>query len=190
MGVVDGAVTGSFLGPWGAVIGAGLGLFGNLFGAHEQASSANHGADLQAQAARYAADVNARAQAEALAFLRSQSENAYQNSETSRHGNYDQWAARERRLGSIGEALGYGNREVPGYVAGVDPKFVGSGATDGAMAASGGVPTYGANTGATGMPPQPGTVGYYLAQQQQPQQRYLPLPMARNPYAGSVGSYL
>lgn len=171
---------------WNLLIPAAASLFGNLFGAHKQASSADHAADIQAQAARYAADVQAKAQAEALAFLRSQSENAYQNSETTRHGNYDQWAARERRLGTIGEALGYGTREVPGYVAGVDPKFTDPSSAappSGGYVAQPGLPTYGANTGSNGLTPPPGSVGYYLAQQQQAP-RYLPLR------AGSVGSYL
>lgn len=128
-GAVGGAAVG---GPWGALIGAGIGLFGSLFGAHLQSNAANDAAKMQSEAARYAADLQAKAQAEALGFTKAQAENAYQNTEASRQGNYGQWAAAQRRIGTLGQMLGLGQREIPGYMAGVDPNFGGSSAPAGA----------------------------------------------------------
>lgn len=108
---------------WKDYFDIGSNLFGNLWGAHAQSSAANRGADMSAEAMRYAADLNARAQADSLRYLQQQGGNAFANAEASRHGNYDQWAARERRLGSIGEMLGYGSREIPAYVPGVAPTY-------------------------------------------------------------------
>lgn len=101
MGLVDGAAGGSAFGPWGAVAGAGIGLIGQIFGARSQA----------------------KATREALDFQKQQAQNSYLNNEVARRANYDQWAARSRRIGSIGEALGYGAREIPAYVAGVNPYY-------------------------------------------------------------------
>lgn len=108
-----GTSVGSMFGPWGTVIGAGFDLFGTLFGANKQAESS-----------RYAADISSRDNAAALAFMKRQAQNAYANSEAARRANYEQWAARERRLGSVGRLLGWGPREIPAYVPGVDPRFV------------------------------------------------------------------
>lgn len=112
--------------PWGTIIGAGTQLFGNLFAAHEQTSAADRAAQIQADAAKYSADLMAKANADALAFQRGQAENAFQNNEASRRGNYQTDAARQRRLGFIGEEVGLGPREIPAYVPGVDPNLTGT----------------------------------------------------------------
>ncbi len=123
-----GAASGAVAGPWGAVIGAGIGLFGSLFGAHMQTQAASESAQIEAAAQKYAADLQAKANADTLAFTKGQAENAFQNSEASRQGNYGMYAAAQRRLGSVGELIGAGPREIPAYVPGVDPGFTGGGA--------------------------------------------------------------
>lgn len=109
--------------PWSTIVGAGSQLFGNLFAAHEASSAADQGAASSAAAAKYSADLTAKANADALKFQYGSAENAFQNSEAARQGNYGIFAARERRLGPIGEEVGLGPREIPAYVPGVDPGF-------------------------------------------------------------------
>lgn len=109
---------------WGDVFKAGTSLFGNLFGAHQQASAANNAAQISADALKYGANLQDQAAQRQEAFLRQQAENGYANSEVDRRANYDQWAARENRLGSLSAALGYGGRAVPAYVPSVDPHYL------------------------------------------------------------------
>lgn len=130
--------------PWSTIIGAGTQLFGNLFAANQASSAADKGAEATAAAAKYSADLTAKANADALKFQYAGAENAFQNNEAARQGNYGIFAARERRLGPIGEEVGLAPREVPAYVPGVDPGFgtMGEAATGtpstGAPAAGGG----------------------------------------------------
>lgn len=130
---------------WDDVAVAGIGLFGHLFGAGKQAKAAKEAAAIEAAAQKYSADLQAKATADTLAFTRGQAQNAWQNSEVDRRGNYDQWAARERRVGSIGALVGLGPREIPGFVSGVDPQFGGAPGPS----SSQGAPT--APTGPTGI---------------------------------------
>jgi hypothetical protein len=102
-----------------AAVSGGASVAGSAIAAH----GSNKAAQSSIAAANHAADVEAQSQAEALAFQRQQAENTYRNTEVNRRGNYDQWAARESRLGSIGQLLGYGARPVPAYVPSVDPQF-------------------------------------------------------------------
>lgn len=111
-GAASGAGAGWMAGPWGALIGAGIGLFGSLFGAHKQ----SQGVQQQVDAAKYAADLQAKATAEALAYTRAQADREYAMAESTRHANYDQWAAAQRRLGTVGQMLGLGDRDIPAYV--------------------------------------------------------------------------
>lgn len=94
-----------------------------IYRAHKQSSAANNAAKLTTSAANHAADVQGKSAAEALTFQRQQAENDAKNTEATRRANYDQWAARERRLGSVGEALGYGTRNIPAYVPTIDPHY-------------------------------------------------------------------
>lgn len=128
--------------PWGTIIGAGTQLFGNLFAAHEQAAGADQAAQIAAASAKYQADLIAKANADSLAFQGKSAENAYQNNEAARQGNYGIFAARERRLGTIGDEVGLGAREIPAYVPGVDPGFgtIGDAATGTPPAPSSGAP--------------------------------------------------
>lgn len=127
--------------PWATIIGAGSQLFGNLFAANQASNAADKGASEAAAAAKYSADLTAKANADAQRFNERSAENAYQNNEAARQGNYGIFAARERRLGSIGEEVGLGAREIPSYVPGVDPGFgtMGEAASGQPFAGAGGV---------------------------------------------------
>lgn len=188
-GIVSGATGGSAAGPWGAVAGAAIGLFGSLFGAHMASSAATKSAQIQADAQLKAQQLQAKSAADALAFTKQQAQQTYLTDETNRRANYDQWAAREGRLGSVEDLLGYGPRNTPAYVAGVDPHF----ATAPAAPPPAGyvrpatLPTYAANTGSNGLTPPPlmGSVDSYL------DPRNLITPDLQHRAApGSVGSYM
>jgi hypothetical protein len=79
-------------------------------GAQEDATAA------QAAATKYAADLQAKAAADALAFQRQQAAYDATQAETNRAANYDQWAAKQSLLGSVGQALGLPARSIPAYV--------------------------------------------------------------------------
>ena len=118
----------------GDLVKGGLDLFGSLFGAHQQTSAANRAAEIQAAALKYSADQQAQATAEALAFQKEQARRDYLSTETNRRANYDQWAAREARLGNtLGVMLGLGPRDIPAYV----PLAPGTAPTSAAPGASG-----------------------------------------------------
>lgn len=125
--------------PADDIFKTGASLFGNLFGANMQISAADRSAAATAAAAKYAADLQAKASADALAFQYGSAENSFLNNEAARQGNYAQDAAHQRRLGTIGEEVGLGPREIPAYVPGVDPHFGGGGG--GAAATGGGAPS-------------------------------------------------
>lgn len=110
--------------PWlgTAIAGVAAGT-GAIVGAKMQSGAIRHGADMQTAAANTAAAAQLEASQKAETFARQQAEGAYQNDERVAHANYDQWAAREKRLGSIGASLGYGTRDIPAYVGGVDPRY-------------------------------------------------------------------
>lgn len=111
--------------PWlgTAIAGIATGT-GAVVGAKMQSGAANRAARAQSQSANYGADRQLEASREAERFARAQAQAAYQQAEADRRANYEQWASRERRLGSIAESLGYGRRDIPGYVPSVDPRFV------------------------------------------------------------------
>jgi hypothetical protein len=132
-------------GPVGSqLVRGGFDLFGSLFSGKMAANGQTEAARIASESAKYAADLQAKANTEATAFSRAQAENTWQNSEAARHGNYDQWAAGQHRLQSVGDYLGLGPREIPSYVPGIDPRFLegspavpaGPGATPGAPAAA------------------------------------------------------
>lgn len=102
------------------------GLFGFL-GAGKQADAAKEAAKSQSQAAmygvdkttaaaQYAADQQAKSTAEALAFQKQQAAQDQANFNSTSGANYGQWAAREGRLSSIGQALGLPARDIPAFV--------------------------------------------------------------------------
>lgn len=138
--------------PWGTIVGTGTQLFGNIFAAHEASAGADRAAEIAAAGNKYSADLTAKANADALKFQYANAENAFQNNEAARSGNYGIFAARERRLGSIGDEVGLGPREIPAYVPGVDPGF----GTMGEAASGGAPPASGATSG--GSPSDPNAI--------------------------------
>jgi hypothetical protein len=102
--------------PFIPLIAAGVTGGTALVGAHMQSSAAKHAADAESRAANHAADVQARSAQEALDFQKQQAAHDAEVAETNRRANYDQWAAQQRRMGSVGEALGFGPRAIPDYV--------------------------------------------------------------------------
>jgi hypothetical protein len=170
-----------------------------------QARQAGKSAKLQTNAANHAADSQERSQAEALAFTRANAQSAYENDEKTRRANYDQWAARERRLGAWSESLGNDPRQIPDYVPGVDPRYT-AGATPvptvasavkDAFGRSPGDPLYGVPKASPRQPGRPGpgpqSVGAALAPPP-PIDVGDPSPLytqrARRGTPGSVASYL
>lgn len=119
---------------------AGGSAAAGIVGAKMQSGAAHDAATAESSAAKYAADQQTKANAEALAFSKQQGENAFQNTEAARQGNYGMYAAAQRRLGSIGSLIGAAPREIPDYVPGVDPHFDGSAATPGAPSSGGAAP--------------------------------------------------
>lgn len=119
MGVADsvagGASAGLLGGPVGALIGAGIGLFGSLFGAHEQSSAATKAAQISSDAQLKAAAMQQQSAEEALTYEKQQAALTATNAEIAQHGNYDQYAARENRLGTLGQMMGLGPRDIPAY---------------------------------------------------------------------------
>lgn len=117
---------------WGAV-GAGAVATGAIASAKIGSNAYNKGAQAQTQAANYAADKTSQSAAAALQFQKEQAALDAQRAEENRHANYDQWAAREGRLGTLGELIGAGSRNIPAYVpisqGGTPPPTTGTGAT-------------------------------------------------------------
>lgn len=88
---------------------------GNQNAADTNAAAAGKSAQLQTTAAGHAADLQAKAAADALAFQRQQAAYAAQTADATARANYEQWAARQHQLGSIGQQLGLPARQVPDY---------------------------------------------------------------------------
>jgi hypothetical protein len=88
-----------------------------LIGAAKISSGASgRAASLATDAANHAADVQAKSAAETLAFTKEQAAKDQAIAETTRRANYDQWRAREERMGSLGQLIGQGPRNIPDYV--------------------------------------------------------------------------
>lgn len=122
--------------PIAAAVAGGTALAG-VVGAKLTSNASRDAATAEGSAQKYAADLQTKSNAEALAFTKQQGENAYQNTEAARQGNYGMYAAAQRRLGSIGSLIGAAPREIPNYVPGVDPHFDGSAAAPNASATAG-----------------------------------------------------
>jgi len=93
------------------IIGAAATTAGTVYGAKRQADAAEKAAGMQAQGSEQALD-----------FSKVQAAAAARQAEIDRRANYDQWAARDQRMGRLGEAVGLAPRRTPGYVPGMtDP---------------------------------------------------------------------
>lgn len=113
--------------PASILVPAIASVAGGVGSAVVQSRAAGKAAKETSQAANYAADRQAEAAQRQEQFLREQAQRDYEQQEAVRRANYEQWAAREQRLGSIAERLGYGKRNIPSYVPSVNPGFTGQG---------------------------------------------------------------
>lgn len=81
-----------------------------------QSRAAGKAADAQTQASNYAAEQQAKSAREALAFQRQQAHQDFLNAQNAQRGNYDQWAARQGRLSTLGQMVGSKPFVIPAYV--------------------------------------------------------------------------
>lgn len=77
---------------------------------------AREAANAQTEAANHAADIQSKSAAEALAFQKQQAAQDLVTHNATAKANYDQWASRERRISSLGAALGLAPRDIPDFV--------------------------------------------------------------------------
>jgi len=99
-----------------AVVAAAI-IAGGSFAAAKVASNANRDAANQStSSANYAADVKSKSDQAALDFEKQQAAQNQSNFEATQKANYDQWAAREGRLSTLGQMLGMPGRNIPAYV--------------------------------------------------------------------------
>lgn len=115
-GLVKGATGGGGVTSiWDLVVpGINAGL--NLYGQNKQANAVQDAASQQFASTKYATDAQSKSNADMLAYLQGQA--GYQNTvaEVNRQANYEQWAAKQKQLGSVGEMLGLPARAIPAYV--------------------------------------------------------------------------
>jgi hypothetical protein len=114
---------------------AGVSAAATAYGAHKASSAADRAAKQQTSSANYAADIQGRGNTDTLNFQKQQAAEDARRFELTQRANYDQWAARENRLGSLSQMMGLGNRgPIPGYVSsgatGVGGPTSGGGSTD------------------------------------------------------------
>jgi hypothetical protein len=91
------------------------GLF-NMFGAKKQSDAAENVAQQQSAAAKYSADAQQKSAADALAFQKQQAAQSLANAQAAQQGNYNQWAARQGRLSTLGQMVGLKPFQIPAYV--------------------------------------------------------------------------
>ena len=103
-----------------AGIAAGAGMFG---AAKVQSKAAKQTAQIQATAATDAGEREETARREAEQLARQNAQQVWQDAETARKANYDQWAARQRAMNAFRKQYGYTEMGVPEYVASQDPGF-------------------------------------------------------------------
>ena len=118
---------------WGAVAAGGAAATGQIIGAKMQSGAANKAAQLQTESANKGAELQAQSTREALDFQKAEAAKARQDAEVTRRANYDQWAAQQRRLGTLGQLLGLAPPEIPAYV----PLDAGAGTLGAALPSTG-----------------------------------------------------
>jgi hypothetical protein len=94
----------------------GTGKALDLYGQHKALGANADALDKSLEATRYASDTQAKSAAESLAFLRQQAAYDAQVAEVNRGGDYQQWAAKQELLGTVGQSLGLPARRIPAYV--------------------------------------------------------------------------
>lgn len=132
-----------------SAIGAGATAVGGIVGAHESSNAATSAAKTQADAATKAAELQKQSNDAALQFQKEQAQRDLDQANAMAQANYGQWAAREGRISSIGQALGLPGRDIPAYTP--IPGSTGSGMPASQSAAP--TTTVGSAVGATGSDP-------------------------------------
>ena len=94
------------------IVGGGAAITSGIL----QSKATGNAADLQTQAANHAADVQAQSAANTLAFQQQQAQQAFNNAQAAQQGNYNQWAAKEGRLSTLGQMVGSKPFAIPAYV--------------------------------------------------------------------------
>jgi len=109
----------------------------SMYGASKAAGASERATTLQTSAAQQAALIKAKSDAEALAWEKQQAAIQQQNFNATQRANYDQWAARENRMSSLGGLVGLPARNIPAYMqsTAVVPTGTGQTGTSGAPAA-------------------------------------------------------
>src|SRR6185312_13089287 len=77
---------------------------------------AKYAADKQTAAAEQIAQAQQKSAADALAFQKQQAAQDLANAQAASRGNYDQWAARQGRLSTLGQMVGMSPFQIPAYV--------------------------------------------------------------------------
>ena len=88
----------------------------NYAGGKAQADAAKYAADQTTSAARYAADQQQKSTAAALDFQKQQAAQDFNNAQAAQQGNYNQWAAKQGRLSTLGQSVGLKAFDIPAYV--------------------------------------------------------------------------
>ena len=128
----------------------------SIYAAKKQSDTALKGAQLQTDASNRAADLQTQSAKDALDFQKQQAAQDLVTHNATAKGNYDQWAARERRISSLGSALGMAPRDIPGF----QPTPGADGAPTG-----GGPPAQGGPPAGPAPPPNasPDDIGHFVA---------------------------
>lgn len=100
----------------GPIIGGAIGGIGSMFGGKAQADAMQVAAQKQTEAANFAATKQAESAANALAFQKQQAAQDLATANSTQHANYDQWAARQGRLSTLGQMVGLRPFQIPAYV--------------------------------------------------------------------------
>lgn len=100
----------------GSVVAAKLNSNAQQSAAKTNAEAQVKATDLTTTAANHAADLQSADAGKALAYQQQQSALARADAESARRANYDQWASAQGRLGSLGQMVGLGSRDIPPYV--------------------------------------------------------------------------
>lgn len=99
----------------GAIVSGAIGAHAASSAAATQAKASSDATAQQLQYEREALAAQTKATDESLAYTKGQASQNRADAETTREGDYEQWAAREGRLSTIGGMLGMPARQIPGY---------------------------------------------------------------------------
>lgn len=99
----------------GAAVSSAIASHGSNSAAETQAAASKEATNQQLQYEREALASQQKAAEEQLSYTKQQAGQSRADNETNRQADYEQWAAREGRLSTIGGMLGMPARQIPGY---------------------------------------------------------------------------